>query len=192
MQKKGLWKEQCRCAKLMLVFNLLIFTSRFVDQSHARLFVEIFSKYARAYWRTGSYALVRSQFTKYSCRKNSCVVVLFCSSATVHGGGDWYCSWFKSYFSRAVMIQTVIPLWCGRISCCTADHPWWGKTVVRSTASYHPLVFPCGASQTASCFPLAPLPCSIGKKAVIYGHEIYKRTAVWEVQHQRWWACAMC
>ena len=55
--------------KLMLVFSLLIFPSRFVGQSHAQLFVEIyiracdklafFSKYARAHVRTcaraGSY-----------------------------------------------------------------------------------------------------------------------------------------
>ena len=50
--QKGLYK-------LMLVFSLLIFTSRFIHQSHAQLFVEIyiracdkltfFSKYVRAY-----------------------------------------------------------------------------------------------------------------------------------------------
>ena len=62
---KGLHvKRAVSQSKLMLVFSLLIFTSRFVDQSHARLFVEIyirackkltiFSKYARAHWRTGS------------------------------------------------------------------------------------------------------------------------------------------
>ena len=59
-------KRAVSLCKLILVFSLLIFTSRFVDQSHARLFVEIyiracdkltiFSKYARSYWHTGSYA----------------------------------------------------------------------------------------------------------------------------------------
>ena len=53
-------KRAVSLCKLMLVFSLLIFTSRFVNQSHARLFVDMltfFSKYARAYWqRTGSFA----------------------------------------------------------------------------------------------------------------------------------------
>ena len=60
--EKGCETEAVSLCKLMLVFSLLIFTSRFVDQSHARLFVELnlhsrfFSKYACAFWRTGSYA----------------------------------------------------------------------------------------------------------------------------------------
>ena len=65
--KKRAVKRAVSLYKLMLVFSLLIVTSRFIDQSHARpVFVEIyiracdkltiFSKYAREYWRTGSYA----------------------------------------------------------------------------------------------------------------------------------------
>ena len=58
MQKRAVKRAVSLC-KLMVVFSLLIFTSRFVDQSHSRLFVEfyiracdkltLFSKYARAY-----------------------------------------------------------------------------------------------------------------------------------------------
>ena len=41
MQKKAAKRAVSLC-KLILVFSLLIFTSRFVDQSHARLFVEFY------------------------------------------------------------------------------------------------------------------------------------------------------
>ena len=64
MQKRAVKRAVSLC-KSMLVFSLLIFTSHFVDHSHARLFVEIYiracdkltflSKYAREYCRTGSY-----------------------------------------------------------------------------------------------------------------------------------------
>ena len=57
--QKGAVKRAVSLCKLMLEFSLLIFTSCFVDQSHARLFVEFyiracdkltfFSKYARVY-----------------------------------------------------------------------------------------------------------------------------------------------
>ena len=74
--KKRAVKRAVLLCKLMLVFSLTIFTSCFVDQSYARLFVEFnirasplhgdkltfFSKYALACWRTGSHAPADSVF----------------------------------------------------------------------------------------------------------------------------------
>ena len=77
--KKGCEQKNIAVQIDARIFSLLIFTSRFVEQSHARLFVEIyiracdkltfFSKYARAYWRTGSYASAEVTTEQGSFRK---------------------------------------------------------------------------------------------------------------------------